>query len=353
MEIKKFYKNKKVLVTGATGFKGAWLCYWLKILGANVYGIGHKLNKNKNLFNSLKLKKKIKLKLLDITDKKKLKLFILNSKPEIIFHLAAQPLILESYKEPYETFTVNSFGTLNLLDIVKNVRFVKSLVCITSDKCYENNNSTTGFKENDRLGGEDPYSASKATAELMIRSYSESFFIKTGCGIASARAGNVIGGGDWSSNRLIPDTIISLMSNKLIKIRNPHFNRPWQHVLEPIYGYLLLAKKLYFNPKKFSGPWNFGTEKNTVTSVKKIALYILKLWGGGNLKIKNKQSYYEQTNLQLNIEKSKKILKWKPKFTIYKSVKITVEWYKQVLIYKTDPETITKNQITDYMNEIK
>ena len=311
-----------------------------------------KLNKNKNLFNSLKLKKKIKLKLLDITDKKKLKLFISNSKPEIIFHLAAQPLILESYKEPYETFTVNSFGTLNLLDIVKNVRFVKSLVCITSDKCYENNNSTTGFKENDRLGGEDPYSASKATAELMIRSYSESFFIKTGC-IASARAGNVIGGGDWSSNRLIPDTIISLMSNKLIKIRNPHFNRPWQHVLEPIYGYLLLAKKLYFNPKKFSGPWNFGTEKNTVTSVKKIALYILKLWGGGNLKIKNKQSYYEKTNLQLNIEKSKKILKWKPKFTIYKSVKITVEWYKQVLIYKTDPETITKNQITDYMNEIK
>ncbi len=351
--INNFYKNKKVLVTGATGFKGAWICYLLKILGAKISGIGHKPNKNQNLFYSLNLEKKIHLKLFDIRNKKKLNSFIKTTKPQIIFHLAAQPLIFESYKKPFKTFTVNSVGTLNLLEIVRENKFIKSLLCVTSDKCYENNNSTTGFKEDDKLGGEDPYSASKASAELIIRSYTESFFKKSNRGVASARAGNVIGGGDWSPNRLIPDTIISLIKNKKIIIRNPNFNRPWQHVLEPIYGYLILAKKNYQNPKKYSGPWNFGTEKNTVTSVKKIVQFMLKIWGKGKLVIKKNRKYYEQVNLQLNINKTKKILKWKPKFSIYKSVKITVEWYKQVLVDKISPEKVTEKQINDYLNEIK
>ena len=351
--INNFYKNKKVLVTGATGFKGAWLCYWLVMLGAKVYGIGYNPNKNKNLFYSLKLNKKIKLKLFDIRNKKKLESFVKTSKPTIVFHLAAQPLILESYKKPYLTYTVNSLGTLNILETVKNNNTIKSLVCITSDKCYESNNSTKGFKETDKLGGEDPYSGSKASAEIMIGTYQKSFFNEKKCGIASARAGNVIGGGDWSENRLIPDSINSIMKNKTIYIRNPNFNRPWQHVIEPLYGYLILAKKIYKEPKRYSGPWNFGTKKNTVTNVLKIVKAIVKFWGKGKINFKRNQKYYEQTNLQLNINKSKKFLKWEPKYSIIKSIHVTVNWYKKVLVEKYSIEKITTEQIQDYMNESK
>ena len=351
--IKNFYKNKKVLVTGATGFKGSWLCYWLNILGAKVFGTGYNPNKNKNLFYSLNLNKKIKLKLFDIKNKKKLKSFIKYSKPQIIFHLAAQPLILESYKKPYLTYNVNCIGTLNILEIVRKIDTVKSLVCITSDKCYENNFSTKGFKESDKLGGEDPYSGSKACAEIMIRSYKESFFNKKNCGLASARAGNVIGGGDWSKNRLIPDSINSIIKNKTIYIRNPNFNRPWQHVLEPLHGYLILGEKIYKEPKRYSGPWNFGTTTNTVTNVLKIVKEIVKFWGKGKINFKKNQKYYEQINLQLNINKSKKILKWKPKYSITKSIHVTVDWYKKVLIEKYNVEKITAKQIKEYMNESK
>ena len=351
--IKNFYKNKKVLVTGATGFKGSWLCYWLTILGAKVFGTGYNPNKNKNLFYSLNLNKKIKLKLFDIKNKKKLKSFIKYSKPQIIFHLAAQPLILESYKKPYLTYNVNCIGTLNILEIVRKIDTVKSLVCITSDKCYENNFSTKGFKESDKLGGEDPYSGSKACAEIMIRSYKESFFNKKNCGLASARAGNVMGGGDWSKNRLIPDSINSIIKNKTIYIRNPNFNRPWQHVLEPLHGYLILGEKIYKEPKRYSGPWNFGTTTNTVTNVLKIVKEIVKFWGKGKINFKKNQKYYEQINLQLNINKSKKILKWKPKYSITKSIHVTIDWYKKVLIEKYNVEKITTKQIKEYMNESK
>ena len=351
--INNFYKNKKVLVTGATGFKGAWLCYWLVMLGAKVYGIGYNPNKNKNLFYSLKLNKKIKLKLFDIRNKKKLESFVKTYKPIIVFHLAAQPLILESYKKPYLTYTVNSLGTLNILETVKNNNTIKSLVCITSDKCYESNNSTKGFKETDKLGGKDPYSGSKASAEIMIGTYQKSFFNEKKCGIASARAGNVIGGGDWSENRLIPDSINSIMKNKTIYIRNPNFNRPWQHVIEPLYGYLILAKKIYKEPKRYSGAWNFGTKKNTVTNVLKIVKAIVKFWGKGKINFKKNQKYYEQTNLQLNINKSKKFLKWEPKYSIIKSIHVTVNWYKKVLVEKYSIEKITTEQIQDYMNEPK
>jgi CDP-glucose 4,6-dehydratase len=346
-----FYKNKKILVTGATGFKGSWLCLWLDILGAQVYGIGNNPNKNKNLFYSLKLDKKINLKIFDIRNKKKLEKFIKYSQPEIIFHLAAQPLIYESYKNPHITYDVNCMGTLNILDIVKNTKMVKSLVSITSDKCYENNFSTKGFKEGDRLGGSDPYSGSKACAEIIIKTYIESFFSKKKtCGVASARAGNVIGGGDWSPNRLIPDTVNSITSNKTIYLRNPKFNRPWQHVLEPLYGYLILAKSLYQKPKKFSGAWNFGTKSNTVTNVLEIVRMIIKFWGKGEVKFSKKIKYYEQENLQLNIKKSKIFLGWTPRYSISRSINITADWYKKVLINKIQPEQVTCNQIKEYMN---
>lgn len=350
----KFYENKKVMVTGATGFKGAWLSSWLLKMKSKVYGVGYNPNQNKNLFYKLNLHKKIKTSLFDVRDYKKLNAFIQKVKPSIIFHLAAQPLIFESYKRPLLTFDVNFRGSLNILEISRKSKFIKSVVIITSDKCYESNNSSIGFKETDLLGGVDPYSASKASTEIMTRAYRESFFknSKDVVGISTARAGNVIGGGDWSGKRLIPDCIRSLIKNKIILIRNPNFNRPWQHVLEPLKGYLILAKKQYLNPKKYSGAWNFGTNPNSLTNVKTIVEYIIKFWGSGKMRA-TKKSFYEQANLQLNIKKAKKYLNWRPTYNIKNSVKFTTDWYKKVFKEKLLPEEVTNYQIEKYMHDSK
>lgn len=350
--LKSFFKNKNILITGATGFKGSWLSYWLHILGARVTGIGHNPNKNENLFYSLRLEKKIYLKSLDIRNRVALAKCIKETEPEIIFHLAAQPLIYESYNHPYLTYEVNSLGTLNMLDCIKDNKNnkIRAVVFVTSDKCYYNNYSVKGFKEDDKLGGIDPYSGSKACAEIMINTYFESFFKKIkSIGVASARAGNVIGGGDYSPNRLIPDAIRSILKNKEIFLRQPKFNRPWQHVLEPLFGYLTLAERLYKNPIKFSGPWNFGTKKNTVTNVEEIIKKIIKFWGKGSLKVMKNKKFYEQENLQLNIDKSEKFLNWRPKFSITQSVELTADWYKKVLINKSCAEMVTRDQIIGYM----
>jgi CDP-glucose 4,6-dehydratase len=349
LKLKNFYKNKRVLITGVTGFKGAWLAYWLKLLGAKVTGIGYSPNNNKKLFNQLNLKKDIKLKNIDIRNYDQLKNFIKKIKPQLIFHLAAQPIISKSYVSPKYTYEVNSVGTLNLVDLINKFRFVKSTIFVTSDKCYESNNSTKGFIETDKLGGVDPYSGSKACAEIIVRTYRKSFFKETKQGIATARAGNVVGGGDWSKDRLIPDAVRNLKKNKKIIIRNPNFNRPWQHVLEPLNGYLILAYKLYKNPKKFSGAWNFGTERNTITSVKEIIKFIIYYWGKGEIKIFKNKKFYEQTNLQLNINKSKKLLNWKPKLKITDCIFLTTDWYKKVLFKKLNAKEITKKQILDFM----
>ena len=351
-KISSFYKNKKILVTGATGFKGSWLCSWLIKLGSKVYGTGFNPNQNKNLFYKLKIEKKINLKIFDIRNYKKLRSFVVSSKPSIIFHLAAQPLIYKSYVEPYLTIDTNLKGTLNILEITKNYNFIKSVVLITSDKCYENTGKIVGYKESDVLGGIDPYSASKAASELIIRAYRESFFKnKKNCGISSARAGNVIGGGDWSEKRLIPDCIKSLLKKKLIKLRNPNFNRPWQLVLEPLKGYLILAKKQFENPKKFSGAWNFGTEVNSITDVQKIVKYMIKYWGNGKMKSIKKKKFYEQQNLQLNITKAKNKLNWSPTYNIENSIKITTEWYLKVFKQGKSPFDVTNQQLESYMNE--
>ncbi len=345
-----FYKNKKVLITGSTGFKGAWLSLWLNMLGAKVYGIGYKPNNNKKLFNQLDLSKKIIFRNIDIRNFNKIKNHIFKIKPEIIFHLAAQPIISKSYEKPKYTYEVNSIGTLNIMETIKDIKFVKSVVLVTSDKCYESNNSTIGFSENDKLGGIDPYSGSKAAAEIIVNTYYQSFFKnKKNIGIATARAGNVIGGGDWSKDRLIPDAIKFLNRKKKIVIRNPNFNRPWQHVLEPLYGYLKLAEKLYKNPLRYSGPWNFGTERNTVTSVEQVIQKIIHYWGIGKYKVFNKKKFYEQTNLQLNISKAKGKLRWKPKLSINECVMLTVDWYKSVIKKKKTVLEITKEQIVKYM----
>lgn len=351
-KIKKFYKGKKILVTGATGFKGSWLSLWLYLLGAKVYGIGNNPNLNNKLFNELGLKKRIKLSLFDIRDYKKVDCLIKKIKPSLIFHLAAQPLISESYEKPYATFDINVRGTLNILESIKKYKFVKSTLFITSDKCYENVGKIVSYNENHRLGGVDPYSASKSSAELTIRAYRESFFKNAKQAISSVRAGNVIGGGDWSKNRLIPDVIRSLLKRKKIIIRNPNFNRPWQHVLEPLRGYLILAKKQYNNPKKYSSAWNFGTRPNSVTSVKEIVGFMMKYWSQGNTTMTiNKKEFYEQKNLQLDIRKAKKFLNWWPSYTIEKSVKITTDWYLKVKENKFDAFVVSKSQIERYMKE--
>ena len=238
-----------------------------------------------------------------------------------------------------------------MLESVRKNKFVKSLIIVTSDKCYESTNSSRGFKENDVLGGVDPYSASKSSTELMTRAYRESFFKnKKIMGISTVRAGNVIGGGDWSSKRLIPDCIRSLTKNKIIKIRNPFFNRPWQHVLEPLKGYLILAKKQFEQPNKYSSAWNFGTKPNSITDVKTIVKMIVRRWGSGKLKTK-KSRFYEQINLQLNIKKSKKFLGWQPTYNVKKSIEVTTDWYKKVLKSKNDPLKITSEQIDDYLKK--
>ena len=352
-KIKSFYKNKKVLITGVTGFKGAWLASWLLNLGAKVYGTGYNPNQNKNLFYLLNLQKKINLTLFDIRDFKKIKNLITKKKPSIIFHLAAQPLIYVSYKKPLTTFDVNFRGTLNVIESVRNSSFVKSLIIVTSDKCYESQDSMVGFKESDRLGGIDPYSASKSSIEIMSRAYRESFFLKKNVtGVSTVRAGNVIGGGDWSKKRLIPDIVKSLLKKKKILIRNPNFNRPWQLVLEPLKGYLFLAKKQYENPKKFSSAWNFGTNTKSLTTVKMIVEYIIDFWGSGKMLTK-KNNFYEQVNLQLNSSKAKKFLKWTPTYSIKNGVKMTTEWYLRVCKKKENPEIVTTSQIKKYMHDSK
>ena len=352
-KLKKFYKNKKVLITGATGFKGAWLCFWLQKLGAKIIGVGFNPNKNKNLFYQLELQKKIKLHLIDVRNFNEIKKIVKKTKPSIIFHLAAQPLIYESYKKPMQTFDINYRGSLNIVELARTEKYIKSTIIVTSDKCYESNFSSKGFKETDLLGGVDPYSASKSSTEIMVRAYRESFFKnKKNTGISTGRAGNVIGGGDWSPNRLIPDCIKSLKTEKRIFIRNPKFNRPWQLVLEPLKGYLVLAQKQFNEPKKFSGAWNFGTRPNSLTDVQTIVKYLIIFWGRGKMKIK-KNKIYEQENLQLNIKKAQKLLKWEPTYNIKESVKMTVSWYFRVLINKEDPKKVTSEQIETYMHDSK
>lgn len=345
-----FYKNKKIFVTGATGFKGSWLCLWLKILGAKVYGTAMKKNSQK-LFFQLNLDKKVKLNYLDITkDTIKLEKILKKIKPQILFHLAAQPLVRTSYADPLNTFNTNIMGTANILDIAYKIKTLKSVVCITSDKVYKNLNWIWGYKETDILGGDDPYSASKASAELIINSYRKSYSNKRkDLGIASARAGNVIGGGDMSKDRLIPDAIKQLLKNRTVIIRNPLANRPWQHVLEPLYGYLILGKNLYFETKKYSDSFNFGPSTSSVLNVKEVVKNIIKIWGFGKFKIQSKNDYpKEQQLLQLNSDKTMSMMDWKPFLSTTETISETTYWYREVFKNKKNPLKISISQIKKY-----
>lgn len=344
-----FY-GKRVLVTGDTGFKGSWLTYWLKVLGADVVGYALPPESHQRLFNDLKLPHMIHHVDGDIRDEQQLSKLFSAFKPEMVFHLAAQPLVRYSYDEPKETFEVNVQGSVNLLECVRSCQSVKSLIYVTTDKCYRNKEWVWGYRETDRLGGHDPYSASKAAAEIVFSSYCTSFFTHLNTlGAASVRAGNVIGGGDWSVDRIIPDAIRALQQNESIQIRNPAAVRPWQHVLEPLSGYLLLAARLLIEPKRYTGSWNFGPAPESIVTVENLIKQVISVWGAGqyrNMVLKN--APHEAGLLMLNCDKAYHQLNWKPAWDFKSAIAKTVTWYKRAFEGAACGQ-LTSEQISQYM----
>lgn len=328
------FSGKRVFITGHTGFKGSWLCYWLQSLGANIKGFSLIPATDPNLFTQLDLSKSIESIIGDINDYASLSREISQFQPDFIFHLAAQPLVRKSYIDPLNTFQTNVVGTANVLNSVKSLEKPCVCVCITTDKVYENNEWIYPYRENDRLGGYDPYSASKACSELVISSFTNSYFNLSNYNhhkkaIASARAGNVIGGGDWSQDRLVPDIVRSLSKNEEIIIRNPSAVRPWQHVMEPLLGYMQLALSLQSDVPNYSGAWNFGphTEDNfPVIDVSDIAISV---WGEGKINIMhNPNAPHEAHLLRLDISKATGKLNWQPRMRAAEAITRTIQWYK-------------------------
>jgi len=332
MVTKKFWKNRRVLITGHTGFKGTWLSLWLNLLGARVAGYALDPPTQPSLFNLSGIKSNIESIIGDIRNDAKVRQVISDVKPEIIFHLAAQPLVRHSYEYPLETYSTNVMGTGNILEAIRTTGSVKAFVNVTTDKVYQNREWHWGYRENDPLGGYDPYSSSKACSELVTTAYRNSYFHpdnykEHGVGIATARAGNVIGGGDWAQDRLIPDCIRAFLRNESIYIRNPDAIRPWQYVLEPLKGYLMLAGKLYSNGNVFSRAWNFGPDAEGEKSVGWIASYLLKELGSENsIVIDKSPSPHEAKYLKLDCSLSRAELSWEPKWGIGKAMKATAEW---------------------------
>lgn len=346
------YKNKKIIITGHTGFKGAWLTYTLYLLGARILGISKNILTKPSLFKTLNLEKKIKSKFVDIQNFKKLNQIFSKYKPDFVFHLAGQSLVRKSLEDPRETFLTNSFGTLNIVQALKNLNKKCSSIIITSDKSYLNVEQKKGYKESDRLGGIDPYSASKASAELIINCYHRSFLQKNKkISLAVARAGNVIGGGDWSENRLIPDCIKAWSKNKTVNIRNPKSTRPWQHVLEAIGAYLYLGYLLNLNKKIDGEAFNFGPSYKKNYSTKEVLSNLVKYWPlKAKIKILKKKQFYESKLLKLNCMKAKKI-GWKSILSLQETLFLTTTWYKTFYFNKKNINDFSKDQIKRYFKK--
>ena len=325
-EYRDFYKGKKVLITGHTGFKGTWMCLYLHQLGAKVCGVSLEPKLN-DLFFKAEVSNLITDYRTDIRDKTEIGKIIDEYKPEIVFHLAAQPLVLDSYKNPSYTWDVNLMGTLNLLDTLKNSNSVRSVVIITTDKVYKNTESIRGYSEDNALGGYDPYSASKAAVEILVESYRSSYYLERKIGIATARSGNVIGGGDWGFHRLVPDFFRAYLSNSDFVLRNPTSIRPWQHVLDVIHGYLILGMKLENNFVKYSSSWNFGPDRDTIINTQELISRMNKNLGVVVKSDTNNSRFHETKFLSLDSSKSEKFLNWKNKLDINKSVELIKDIY--------------------------
>jgi CDP-glucose 4,6-dehydratase len=349
--LKKFWKNKKIFLTGHTGFKGSWFCIFLNLLGAKVVGYSLKPKKKINFFSLAKLNELLNQSIIgDVRDYNKLKKSILKFAPDFVVHMAAQPLVRDSYINPKYTYEVNTLGTVNVLNILNELNFVKSALIITTDKVYFNKNKKKYYKENDSLGGFDPYSNSKSCAELIVNSYNNSFFKKKKIFVATARAGNVIGGGDFSKDRIIPDYLYALTKSKKLILRSPNSIRPWQHIIDPLYGYLLLLMKLYAKQKFANDSWNFGPKKMNNESVCEVINLINKEFKNSVKVIKkrsNSSKYYESSLLMLNSKKSKNRLNWVAKYNLKEAIKLIALWHKEFLT-KRNILKISQNQILDY-----
>lgn len=349
----KFFEGKRVLITGHTGFKGSWLAIWLHALGAEVTGLSLDPLSEKDNFVLSGIGNKIKSDLRgDIRDGQMVKDVFSKCRPEIVFHLAAQPLVRLSYNIPVETYEVNVLGTIHVLEAIRVTPGVKVGVMITTDKCYENREQIWGYRENEAMGGYDPYSSSKGAAEIAIASWRRSYmnplqFENHGKSIASVRAGNVIGGGDWALDRIIPDCIRALESEKDIEIRSPKAIRPWQHVLEPLSGYMKLAMKMWNEPTKFCEGWNFGPNPESIADVWKVATQVVQNYGSGALKdISDPNALHEAKLLMLDISKAKFELGWEPEMNISQTIEMTVDWYKRY--QHEDVYNLCLNQIEKY-----
>jgi CDP-glucose 4,6-dehydratase len=349
--LKSYYNKKRVFLTGHTGFKGSWMLNWLSLLGANVKGYSLAPEKLEDHYNVIGGANMCESVIANILDKSRLKKEIIDFKPDFIFHLAAQPLVRESYINPSDTFAINSIGTAYLLDAVRELSHSCVVVIITTDKVYENNEWHYPYRENDRLGGYDPYSASKACAELIISSYRNSYFNKGDYSahkkaISSARAGNVIGGGDWSKDRIIPDIVRAINKNEAVSVRNPYAIRPWQHVLEPLGGYLHLGAKMVDDPVKFSDSWNFGPNSEDSLTVVDLVEMAIETWGKGNYQTPSLINQpHEAGLLKLDISKTINELNWKPRFNSKQAIEITLDWYKEYCVNRISK---TKLQIQQF-----
>ena len=350
LKLKNTFKNKKVIVTGHTGFKGSWLTFWLIKNNANVFGISNNVPSIPSHYKNLKLSQKLKEYFFNIQDYKRLNKVVKKIKPDYIFHLAAQSLVSKSFKNPIATWQSNTFGTLSLLNSLSTLKKKVVVILITSDKSYKNLELKRGYKENDLIGGEDPYSASKGATEILINSYVKSFFNKkkTNVLISVARAGNVIGGGDWSQDRLIPDCIKSWSKGERVQIRNPNSTRPWQHVMEVVYGYMLLAIKLKQNKKFHGEAFNFGPSINKKLKVIDVVKKMKLNWQKVRWQIvKSREKFKESKLLQLNSNKTKNMLNWKCLLSSSQSINLTTEWYKN--FYTNNKfKVITLKQINNY-----
>ena len=343
-----FWQGKKVYVTGHTGFKGAWLCTALLNEGALVKGYALDPLTSPNMFSTIELEARMDSEIGDILHYEQMENSMVEFDPEFVFHLAAQPLVRESYQAPLDTFATNVIGTVNLFEAARKIKGLRVILNVTTDKVYENLNQIWGYRENDALGGYDPYSASKACSEIVSSSYRSSFFSNAGVAIATARSGNVIGGGDWSDDRLVPDLLKAMASGRNLSIRYPEATRPWQHVIEPVFGYLTLAEKLYSDNTRNNGAWNFGPHQSNQTSVLKIAQQMIELAGSKiKIDIEKNPELHEASLLNLDISKSVNFLNWKPKWNTLLSLRKVLEW-NDLLVQGADMFDVTSKQLSDY-----
>lgn len=346
-----FWNGKRVFLTGHTGFKGSWLSLWLSSMGAQVKGYALEAPTTPSLFETAKVTSVLESEIGDIRDYQKLSQSMNSFEPDVLIHMAAQPLVRFSYQEPIETYDTNVLGTAKVLEAARGCKQLKAIVSVTTDKCYENKEWIWGYREDESMGGHDPYSSSKGCAELVTSAYRRSFMLQQGVGLATARAGNVIGGGDWAEDRLIPDILKAFEKKQSVIIRNPKSTRPWQHVLEPLSGYLILAQKLYDKPDEYSEGWNFGPHDIDTKPVDWILDNMIQMWPGASWKLDSGNHPHEAGFLKLDISKAKSRLNWQPTWSLETALDKIVKWQKAWLDSE-NMQAICLEEINEYMRDM-